>query len=297
MNRTDPPHAPPLSEQDIQAYADGLLSPERTAHLRAYLGKRPGEARRVAFYGKLNEQIQRSFGPPDEPLPTLASDRHWLTRAARKCLAWRASAARLQAVRTSMVVFFAVVLALIAASGWMSASQVSPEALNNAAVMALMQATSNHAGNAQPLGESSERSESSTNGAASGTVRTTAASSVAAVPDSVQTTNLAASQDPAALAASAPNLTAVGMHLVSHRTMKLGPFAHASEYLYLNAERQPIVLVKAAARTASAQPQWSARRVGSLRLLAWTAHGERCVLAGTADARGLMRAADALTTH
>lgn len=69
MKPIDPRHDPPLSETDIQAYADGFLPPERAAHLRQYLGKRPGEARRVAFYGKLNQQIQDSFVPTDEPLP------------------------------------------------------------------------------------------------------------------------------------------------------------------------------------------------------------------------------------
>jgi anti-sigma factor RsiW len=73
MNPIDPRHDPPLSETDIQAYADGFLTPERAAHLRLYLGKRPGEARRVAFYGKLNERIQHAFVPTDEPLPDLAS--------------------------------------------------------------------------------------------------------------------------------------------------------------------------------------------------------------------------------
>ena len=47
MNPIDPRHDPPLSETDIQAYADGFLTPERAAHLRLYLGKRPGEARRA----------------------------------------------------------------------------------------------------------------------------------------------------------------------------------------------------------------------------------------------------------
>lgn len=291
MNRTDPRHDPPLSEQDIQAYADGLLSPEREAHLRAYLGKRPGEARRVAFYGKLNQQIQRSFGPADEPLPNRSSDKRRLTKGMGKWLAWRGGAARLQAIRTSMAVIFAAALALVAATGWMTASQVSTEALNNAAVMALMQATGGHTGNAQSLAESSATTT------ASGMVGTAATTDKVPAPAGMQNSGLAANPDPAALKASAPNLTAVGMHLIGHRTMKLGPFAHATEYLYLNNEHQPIVLVEAAAWPASAQPQWSARRVGSLRLLSWTAHGEGYVLAGTADARGLMRAADALTSH
>ncbi|RFU49566.1 anti-sigma factor [Paraburkholderia sp. DHOC27] len=254
MNRTPPRHDPPLSERDIQAYADGLLSPERAAHLRDYLGKRPGEARRVAFYGRLNEQMQRSFGPADTPLPERSPARRWLRPLAGRWLAWRGSAARLRTLRTSMAVIFVAALAVLAASGWMAAAQISQQALNNAAVMALMQASGSGEAVAEP-------------------------------------------RDLAALEASAPNLSAVGMHPVNRRTLTLGPFAHATEYVYLNAEHQPIVLLTAAATAARAQPQWGAHRVGSLRLLEWTAHGQRWVLAGTADARGLMRAADALTVR
>jgi hypothetical protein len=256
--------------------------------LRNYLGKRPGEARRVAFYGKLNEQIQRSFGPTDEPPPTHAPAERWATGTAGKWLAWRGGAARLQTVRTSMALIFAAALVLVAASGWMAASQVSPEALNNAAVMALMQASGSHDGSAQPLADRS---------AGGGTVGAMAATATAPASAGGQNPGLAAHQNPPVLDASAPDLTGVGMHLISHRTLTLGPFTHATEYLYLNTEHQPIVLLKAAAWIARAQPQWSAHRVGSLRLLGWTAHGERYVLAGTADARGLMRAADALTMH
>jgi hypothetical protein len=87
------------------------------------------------------------------------------------------------------------------------------------------------------------------------------------------------------------------MHLVARSTLKLGPFARATEFVYLNAEGQPVVLLTAPARAASAQAQWSARRVGTLRLLTWTTRQQRYVLAGAADARGLMRAADVMTMH
>lgn len=66
---TDAPSDSPLSEADIQAYADGTLTPERAAFLRDYLGKDPAEARRVAFYGRLNAQIQQAFQTTDEPVP------------------------------------------------------------------------------------------------------------------------------------------------------------------------------------------------------------------------------------
>jgi anti-sigma factor RsiW len=254
MDRTDPRHDPPLSESDIQAYADGLLPPERAAHLRDYLGERPGEARRVAFYGRLNEQIQRSFGPPDEQLPgRAAADPGTATTtttvaprtAAGNWLRRRGGAGKL---RASLKLILAAALALVALSGWLAASQISRQALNNAAVMALMEVSSGHVGDASTLVDR-----------------------------------------------SAPDLTSVGMHLVSRRTLKLGPFSQVTEYVYRTSANQPVVLLKGAAWFARAQPQWSAHRAGSLRLLEWTAHGERVVLAGTADARGLMRAADTMT--
>jgi hypothetical protein len=70
-----------------------------------------------------------------------------------------------------------------------------------------------------------------------------------------------------------------------------------TEYIYLNTHAQPIVLLVAAAPPSTVQPQWSARRVGTLRLLIWTAHNQRYVLAGAANARGLMSAADLMTMH
>jgi anti-sigma factor RsiW len=253
MNPIDPRHDPPLSETDIQAYADGFLEPERAAHLRQYLGKRPGEARRVAFYGKLNRQIQDAFLPTDEPLPARAR------RAApgrSKLVTWferPMRAVMLRPWRALLGLVLAVALAPLAASGWMAASQVSEEALNNAAVMALARAADSHLG------------------AATG------------------------APQPGAPQPGAPNLAPIGMRLVSYRTLRLGPLARAAEYVYRNAEGQPVVLLVARSRSVSGQTQWSAQRVGTLRLLSWNAHHQRYVLAGAADAHGLMRAADFMT--
>jgi hypothetical protein len=47
--------------------------------------------------------------------------------------------------------------------------------------------------------------------------------------------------------------------------------------------------------TARAESNWTAHRVGNIRLLTWTTQRERYVLAGEADTHGLMRAADTLT--
>lgn len=61
MSRTFPPSDTPLTEADMQAFADGNLSPERAAHVRKYLGSRPVEAERIAFYRQLNMQMRSVF--------------------------------------------------------------------------------------------------------------------------------------------------------------------------------------------------------------------------------------------
>lgn len=49
------------------------MTPERAASLKAYLGKDPAEARRVAFYGRLNVQIRQAFQTIDEPVKRRAA--------------------------------------------------------------------------------------------------------------------------------------------------------------------------------------------------------------------------------
>ena len=296
MKPNDPRRDPPLSETDIQAYADGLLAPERAAHLRQYLGKRPGEARRVAFYGKLNQQIQHAFLPTDEPLPALASSNAFARSVPGRWLGRRLRAARLRPLRALLALVLAAALALLAASGWMAASQVSDEALNNAAVMALAQASGGHFGAAVESAGGVKAAAGTAPGSAGG-VKARAGTTATVASRSAMTAPAAATLAPAPLIAApdAPDLSAAGMHLVSAQTRRLGPVARATEYVYLNAENQPVVLLVARSRSMTAQPQWSARRVGTLRLLSWSARQQRYVLAGAADAHGLMRAADLMT--
>ncbi|WP_233835354.1 anti-sigma factor family protein [Paraburkholderia sp. ZP32-5] len=245
MTSTDNRHSTPPSEADIQAYADGTLTPERTAALRDYLSKHPAEARRVAFYDRLNAQIQAAFRATDEPVPPRPSG-------------LRASFARTRArrsVRRTLNVLAALVVTLAIVSGWLAAAQVSAQALDNAAVMALAEATAQGFSAASPT-----RADASTD-------------------------------------ASAPDLSALGMRVVEQRVLQLGPLQRANEFVYLNGDQQPVVILTAAAPFAREQPQWSARRVGEMRLLTWTAQRQRFVVAGNARAHGLMRVADVMTAR
>ena len=231
---------PVLSEADIQAFVDGLLAPDRAAQIQRYLNERPDEARRVAFYGKLNWQMQSSFQAADNarctPLQRAAlrgaSLTGWLRRRARGLA-------------------IGLLLTLAAVTGVVWATHVPDAALDALAIMALEQ-------------------------------------TVAGKDWSDENTRAQA-------LAAAPDLSSVGMHAIVRLTRQVGPFARASGFIYRNTAGEPVVLLTVPDLTAWGQPQWQASRVGSSRVLGWTASGTKYVLAGRADARGLMLAADVMT--
>ncbi|AUT66915.1 anti-sigma factor family protein [Paraburkholderia hospita] len=131
MSRTHPPSEKPLTEADMQAFADGNLPPDRAARVRKYLGARPGEAERIAFYRQLNMQMRSAFeGAFPQPIQAAGGD--------RKRTVDIPSAMRRFFVRRIGVALLGMVLAVLSASGWFFASRVSPEMLDAAAVMALM---------------------------------------------------------------------------------------------------------------------------------------------------------------
>jgi len=144
----------------------------------------------------------------------------------------------------------ALLLAVAAIGGWLTAFDVSSMALNNAALMALMDPTA---------GRDTLRAPSPAD------------------------------------AAAAPDLSSAGLRLVSLGSMKVGLVARAARYVYESADGARVVLLNAPSLNLPPHPQWSAHRVGQYRLLMWTRATRRYVIAGAATARGMMRAADALT--
>ena len=131
MSRIHPPSDTPLTEADMQAFADGNLPPERAARVRKYLGSRPGEAQRIAFYRHLNMQMRSVFEGafPQRVHAPHAGRGHGLD--------WRAAMRRFF-VRRVVIALLGVALAVLSASGWLIASRVSPDMLDAAAVVALM---------------------------------------------------------------------------------------------------------------------------------------------------------------
>lgn len=256
-----------VSEGDIQAYTDGSLANERAARVRRYLAARPGEWHRILFYRRLNAQLRHSFseaGPEPEPdaVPAARSARRPASTPRRRATE-PGGAGRPRVAALALTCLLAG-----AALAWFAVSEPSAQVLNDAAVMALMEAGSG-AQAAPPAPDA---------------------------PDSPGA-SLADSLVPAP-PASAPapfDLAPAGLRLVASGTIELGPFARARRWVYENGDGRPVVLLASRAWFARAEPQWSARRVGDLRLLGWTGHGERWVLAGNAQTRGLMRAADLAT--
>lgn len=53
----------PISESELQAYADGRLAPERQAAVESWLAGRPDEAERIADYRKLTEALRAAYDP------------------------------------------------------------------------------------------------------------------------------------------------------------------------------------------------------------------------------------------
>ncbi|AJK46626.1 anti-sigma factor family protein [Burkholderia plantarii] len=248
------------TEQDMQAYADGRLAAERQASVFAYLARRPAEARRVAFYARVNAQLRASF--PDDgqgaggalaaipPTP----GRHGTTKPARR-RPWR-------------TVLAALAAAIVAAS-LPTLARVPDRRLDAAAYDTLV-ALSAHAP-ASP-GEG-------------------AAASVS-FPLAPLVSPRFTPAPPAPLD-TAPDLSAAGFRVADARRLEIWPFAGANAFVYRNAAGEPVVLV--APGPPDGGGRWQARRVGAARLLAWTSRaGRHIVIAGDARTRGLMRAADLL---
>ena len=60
----------PVSEADLQAYADGRLTPERRAVVDAWLAAHPEEAERVAAYQRLGKEVRAAYEAMlAEPVP------------------------------------------------------------------------------------------------------------------------------------------------------------------------------------------------------------------------------------
>ncbi|GAB7537055.1 transcriptional regulator [Burkholderia sp. 3C] len=262
-----PAPEPIPTEQDVQAYADGLLAAERAPSVLAYLARQPAEARRVAFYARVNAQMRSHF---PAQLAIEGAEPAWggealraaelagaalqpdQPRGLRRGWAGLSRGGRVAAVAVALAVA-AGLAACVVAVGLPAFERAAAQRLDTAAYDELTAVT---ALNAHDIAAAPAR------------------------PDD-------ASSNPA------PNLGAVGFRLADARPLALWPFARAHAFVYRNALGEPLVLVSPG--TPERGGRWQARRLGAVRLLEWTSGaGQHIVIAGEARTHGLMKAADLL---
>jgi anti-sigma factor RsiW len=60
----------PITEADLQGYADGRLAEGRRAQIEAWLAARPEQAERIEAYRRIGEELRSVYGPVlEEPVP------------------------------------------------------------------------------------------------------------------------------------------------------------------------------------------------------------------------------------
>jgi hypothetical protein len=193
-----------------------------------------------------------------------------------------------------------VVLLALAVGGWTLATVVPDRTLHATAVTCYEEI-------ATDAGAALQQMDAAPAAGPGAAVSAGAAALVAAVPAALVGRGAVASAGPAASAASAASaaqddpfsteFAQLGWKLTAVKTRQLNLLSHATEFDYRNAQGQPVVLLTTRAPFAPERPHWMGHRMGELRLLTWTTGGKRYVLAGRADTRGLMKAADAATFH
>lgn len=151
MKFRGPLDEPPVSETDIQAYSDGTLAGSRAAEVRHYLAKRPGEWHRILFYRRLNAQIRDAYPEPRAlRLDARMSDGIGERMGGDSYDGGAQTASRERSPGRRAKGYAAVALAALVLAGaafaWISVSEPTQQVLNDAAVMALMDAE--NAGNA-----------------------------------------------------------------------------------------------------------------------------------------------------
>jgi anti-sigma factor RsiW len=117
----------PITEDDLHAYVDRVLEPERWAEVATYLDAHPDVARRVATFSDQREQLRTALAPiAEEPLPPELNLAHIIgSRKQRRSPAWRAIAALL-------------LLAIGGVGGWIirGGTQAAPPASGGLAALA-----------------------------------------------------------------------------------------------------------------------------------------------------------------
>jgi anti-sigma factor RsiW len=91
----------PITEDDLHAYVDEVLEPERRAEVADYLGDHPDVARRVTAFSSQRERLRAALAPiAEEPLPAKLNLAHMIERRGRRpaVMRWAMAAAVLLSI-------------------------------------------------------------------------------------------------------------------------------------------------------------------------------------------------------
>jgi len=125
---------PPIGEDDLQAYVDGQLAPDRRPALERYLFETPGAAARVRAFQAQRDAIRAAFKDRDkEPLPRKLSLEHIIaSRTQRQSRTWLFAAS----------VAFALGIGL--AGGWLLRTAMAPGLTQQAMAYLAQEALTSH---------------------------------------------------------------------------------------------------------------------------------------------------------
>ena len=115
----------PITEDDLNAYVDRMLEPERQAEVAAYLEAHPDVATRVAGFSKQRDLLRGALAPiAEEPLPpALNLSRIIESRRQQRSPAWWAVAAML-------------LVCIGGAGGWLLRGEMQPSSASGLAALA-----------------------------------------------------------------------------------------------------------------------------------------------------------------
>jgi len=120
----------PITEDDLHAYVDRVLEPERWAEVASYLDAHPDVARRVAIFADQRESLRTALAPiAEEPLPPELNLAHIIDgRRQRHPPAWWALAAAAM-----------LLIAIGGAGGWIIRGELQAVPLVSSGLAALAQ--------------------------------------------------------------------------------------------------------------------------------------------------------------
>ena len=123
-----------IAEEELQAYVDGRLAPDRVAEIERHLAEHPDDCRRVASWSTQREALRAAFAAAAiEPVPPELGLAHLLEARLRwRPPFWRAAAAVLLAVGIG------------AAGGWYVAAGTGPDRTQLAVSLLEQEALASH---------------------------------------------------------------------------------------------------------------------------------------------------------